>query len=120
LFEELARRGIPKREAVLLEVGNATWSIYGFALAVDGVVQPDLLEGIKSAPGSRGRIAIADVQSLRSYVVSGVDDGPCWFLTAWHNNQRVQVVYYGPPEGPGETAEVIRQLVPHVKTQDPK
>lgn len=119
VFEELARIGIPKREAVLLEVGNPTWSIYGFAVVVDGVVQQGLLEGIRGVPESRGQVDIAKVQNLRSYVVSGVDDGPCWFLTVWHNNMQVQVAYYGPPEGPGDTAEVIRQLAPHVKAQSP-
>jgi hypothetical protein len=111
LFKTMARRGVlGGPQAVLLEVGNPTWSRYGYALAVDGVIEPGLLRARQGAGAREGRIRVAEVQDLRSYLAPNVDDGTCWFLTVVYNGRLVQVARYGVLDDSSGAADVIRQM----------
>jgi hypothetical protein len=115
VFREMTSRD--GRDAVLLEVGNAGWSLYAYALLVDD----DLL-----SPGNPGKTSGAlarvlggiEMSDLHSYVTPGVDDGPCWFLTVLKSGRAAQVAWYGPLDD-SRTSRTIHELEQYLQEPGP-
>jgi hypothetical protein len=113
LFAAMAKMGVQgRREVVLLEQGHSTWAMYGYALAVDGVIQQGL-EG--NQPLSRpdlGNVRTPAAGNLPDSIEDNVDDGGCWFATVWHDGKLTQAVMYGGFKPSGPVAELVERMGP--------
>jgi len=113
LFRSLASQGVlDRREVVLLEHGHSTWAMYGYALAIDGVIQQGLDDNQPSGRPDLGKVRTPAAGNLPDSIEDNVDDGGCWFATVWHDGKLTQAVMYGGFKPSGPVAGLVEQMGP--------
>lgn len=120
VFDWIGSRGaLAKPETVLMEVGNAGFGRYGYALVVDGRSQSATeasAEPIDSALEALVRASAVDRGlRLENDTESTTDDGDCYFLTLVAQDGSIrQVAVYGAPREETSSGRLVRLLLPYV------
>lgn len=123
VFDWISRRGaLGKPGTVLMEVGNAGFGRYGYALVVDGRCQSATEASVE--PIDTGLEALLRASAaehgprLENDTVSPVDDGDCYFLTLVAQDGSIrQVAVYGTPREQTLSGRLVRLLLPYVHEQ---
>lgn len=123
VFDWISRRGaLGKPGTVLMEVGNAGFGRYGYALVVDGRSQSATeasVQPIDTALEALLRASTAEHgPRLENDTESTVDDGDCYFLTLVAQDGSIrQVAVYGTPREQTLSGRLVRLLLPYVHEQ---